>query len=527
MTDKLEKVAEDSTRGGFFLATGTAAATVIMAIASILIARFLEPELYGQYTLALVVPSLLFLFTDLGLNQGIVRFTASLSAKGETNRIIKIIKYGILLRTIAGIIIFAINYFLSYELASLLLQRPDLGYYVQIASISILFQVIYTVATSAFVGLDKTEFNAIATNVNAIAKSIISITLVLLGFGVTGAIIGFVGGHIIATLACCLLLFIILNSFRHNNIQTQQSDTKDLKNLMVYSAPLYLSVLLMGIIPIYQNVILAFFTTNSEIGNYKAATNFIALMGVLTAPITTALLLAFSKLELKDKYRVNRFFKLANKYVTLLIIPIAILTICFSNEIVQIIYGLTYESAPIFLATYSLSYLLVGFGALVLGSLFNGLGETKITMKMNIITFTILLVLSPILTQIYKVQGTIITFLIASITSAMYALYIAKKKFQIELEIPSILRTYLVASISGILPLVIFTFLRAPSIVRFVIGSITYIITYLTLIPLTKTITTSDLKTIRKTTEKIKPLALLTKPLIKYEEVILKSKQTQ
>jgi len=96
MTDGLVKVAEDSARRGFFLISGTALATLIMAIASILIGRFLGPELYGQYTLALVVPQLLFLLTDLGINQGIIKFVASLRAERESDRATKIIQYGML-----------------------------------------------------------------------------------------------------------------------------------------------------------------------------------------------------------------------------------------------------------------------------------------------------------------------------------------------------------------------------------------------------------------------------------------------
>jgi hypothetical protein len=84
MTNDLFKVAEDSARSSFFLISGTALSTVILAIGSILTGRFLGPELYGQYTLALVIPSLLLTFTDLGISQGITKFTASLKAKGET-----------------------------------------------------------------------------------------------------------------------------------------------------------------------------------------------------------------------------------------------------------------------------------------------------------------------------------------------------------------------------------------------------------------------------------------------------------
>ena len=71
MSDDLAAVAEDLAKGGLFLVSGSLIATVISAIASIIIARILGPELYGQYVLALVVPSMLFLVTGFGINQGL------------------------------------------------------------------------------------------------------------------------------------------------------------------------------------------------------------------------------------------------------------------------------------------------------------------------------------------------------------------------------------------------------------------------------------------------------------------------
>jgi len=347
MAEELIKIAEDSARGGFFLLSGTALATVIMAIASILIARLLGPELYGQYTLALVVPQLLFLFTDLGINQGIIKFTANLRTKGETNRLTKIIKYGLLLKASTGIAIFIINYTLADFFASVLLQRPDLAFYIRIASTAVVFQVIATTATSAFVGLDKTEYNALTSNIQAIAKAIISIALVLFGFSVAGALLGYVASYIVAAAAGATILFFIVRE--KQNTKNNHILTDDLKTLIHYGAPLYISILLTGFIPLYQNVMLAIFTTDADIGNYKAATNFATLITVLTIPITTALLPAFSKLDSSTTQKIKTFFKLANKYTTILIMPITILILIFSNEIVQIIYGSTYQSAPLFL----------------------------------------------------------------------------------------------------------------------------------------------------------------------------------
>ncbi|NIS80165.1 MAG: oligosaccharide flippase family protein, partial [Anaerolineales bacterium] len=78
MSTELLKIAEDSARGGFFLISGSILATLISAIATIVVARLLGPELYGQYALALVIPTLLFLIADVGINQGIIKFSASL-----------------------------------------------------------------------------------------------------------------------------------------------------------------------------------------------------------------------------------------------------------------------------------------------------------------------------------------------------------------------------------------------------------------------------------------------------------------
>ena len=520
MADELMKVAEDSARGGFFLISGTALATVIMAIASILIARFLGPELYGQYTLALVVPQLLFLFTDLGINQGLIKFTASLRSRGETYRLAKIVKYGLLLRALTGIAIFIIDYAFAEFFASFFLQRPDLSFYIRIASTSVLFQVIFTTATSGFVGLDKAEYNALTTNIQAITKTIVSITLVLLGFSVAGAIIGVVASYVVGAFAGIAILLLLIRE--KQGVKNTHNISDDLRTLVRYGAPLYVSLLLIGFVPVYQNVMLALFTTDADVGNYKAASNFFALMAVVSVPITTALLPAFSKLDSSANEKIKTFFKLANKYTTMVVIPITFLIIMFSEEIVKIVYGSTYQTAPLFLATHFLLYFLVGLGYLTLTSLYNGLGETKTTLRIGLITFLAVAVLSPLLTKTYGVQGLITAFLIASTAGTIYSLYIAKRKFQIEFDARILFRIYLISAASSILPLIMLRFTQLPRLFNVTIGGLLYVFTYATLAPLTGIVTTSELQTVTNITQKIRPLALIAKPVLTYQQKLLR-----
>lgn len=518
-TYDLAKVAEDSARGGFFLISGTALATVVLAIASIMIGRILGPDLYGQYTLAFVVPQLLFLFTDLGINQGIIKYAASLRATGDADRLARIVRYGLVIRTLAAIIVFLVNYTFAYWLASIFLQRPDLVFYVRIASTGILFQAIFSTVTSAFVGIDRAEYNALITNVQAVAKTLISILLVLLGFSVLGAIIGNVASFAISGLAGLLILLF----FTHRRKKGTKTLPKDeISALMKYAVPLYISVVITGFIPVFKNLILAMFVTDAEIGNYKAAINFAALMAVISVPITTALLPAFSKLDSVASQETKTFFRLSNKYTAMLTIPITVLIIMYSSEIVQIVYGSTYHSASLFLAIYCLLYFLVGFGYLTLASFFNGLGETRISLVVSLITFLSLAVLSPILTKAYGVPGLIIAFLIGSTAGTIYGLYTARRRFQIIFDTPSLIKIYSISLLSALPPVLIVRFVSLPPVVHLALGGSLFILIYATLVPLTQVVSAAELQMTRSITRKIPLLSLLARPILRYEQKLLK-----
>jgi len=525
MEKQLIKIAEDSTRSGFYLFLGQVLSTIILAVSSILVARFLGPTLYGQYTLALVTPQLLFLFTDLGISQGIIKFTASLHVRGKLKHAIKVVKYGFIIRLSTGIIISALNFIFADSFATILLQRPELTFYVRITSISILFQAIYSTVNSTFVGLDKTEYNAFLTNLQAASKALISIVLVVLGFGIYGAIIGHIIGYVTATASGMLLLMVILRRLlQHESRVIDNSDNSKsgIKNLLQYGLPLYLSILLTGFVPLYQNIILAFFANDIDIGNYRAAINFTTLLTMFSIPITTALLPAFSKLNSTRDSKLGTFFELANRYTSIVVIPLTLVMIIFSKEIVELIYGSNYTSAPIFLAMYCLVYLLTGFGYLTLISFYNGIGKTKLTLQMNLISFLIFTVFSPVFTSIYKVLGLIATFIMANIASTSYGAYIAKEKFKAEFGLRTITKIYIASFISAIPTVAMLRLICLPVLIRLISGLSLYLVIYITVAPILHIVTKTETKNITGIAQKVPLMKIVMNPLLKYQQKILK-----
>jgi O-antigen/teichoic acid export membrane protein len=524
MTSDLTKVAEESAKGGFFLIIGSFFATIISAVASIIVTRLLGQDLYGQYVLALTVPQMLFLFTDFGISQGIVKFAASLRIKGETTQMVKIIKYGMLIRTIVGCAIFLVNFALADFFAIVFQNMPELGVYIRVASFSILFQVVYTTVTSAYVGLDKTEYNAFTTNIEATAKAVISIVLVLAGFSIFGAVTGYVVGYLIGG---GIGLALLLNMIRRYAAKDDDSVgfVESLKTLMKYGMPLYVAALFVGFIPPYQYFVLGIFTSKAAIGNYKAAVNFITLITIVSIPITTTLLPAFSKLENTTSEKARTFFLFANKYTTMLIVPIVTIVLAFSNEIVQIVYGPDFQAAGLFLAVYCILYFLTGIGYLVLASMFNGLGDTGTTFKINLITFAILIPSSPVLAHRYGVLGIIIALLAANLTGTLFGVYTAKKKYQVRFAAKSIIKIYVVAAVSALPALLVLHFSPLHELVTVILGGLLYIAIYLTLIPLTRAINQTELQTVARVAQRIKPFAPILKLVLNFEKRLLNIRQ--
>jgi hypothetical protein len=60
-----------------------------------------------------------------------------------------------------------------------------------------------------------------------------------------------------------------------------------------------------------------------------------------------------------------------------------------------------------------------------------------------------------------------------------------------------------------------------PNLLNVATGGLLYLLTYITLIPLTKTIKTSEVRRAASIIQKIKPLWYITKPILQYQQKII------
>jgi O-antigen/teichoic acid export membrane protein len=268
--------------------------------------------------------------------------------------------------------------------------------------------------------------------------------------------------------------------------------------------------------------VLGFFSSNVNVGSYSASANFVNLLGVIPLSITTALLPAFSKLGSSSTPDVvNAFFKRANKYTCLLIVPTATLLLLFSNQVVGIVYGSAYSSAGLFLAFSVLVYFLAAIGSLSLTSLFNGLGETRLTLGVALVNLIVVIVLSPAFALAYGVVGVVLANLAGGFVSTSCAAYVGVHRLKVQFEAGPTVKIYFAGFLASLLPLLLLHFIWARYVEVLIIGAVLYLIVYVTLMPLIRIIDEKELAALERMTRRIRGLNVAAKPVLQYMRKIL------
>jgi len=530
MSSNLADIANQSTRGSFILFLGDAISTIVLALGSILIARFLGPEGYGVYSLTLAIPAIFISLVSLGIDSAAVRFLAKFKSEHEFARSISFMKTSIVFRFIVAIAAWSICFISSNILASYLLNRPEVGFYIKLSSSLILFQALFNLLYSMSVGLDSYSTGSATKICMSLVKSSLAPLLVFIGLGVAGAVLGHILGFVVATIAGALAIYLgpykNLKRFLRDCGEYENGFIKNLKLMISYGIPLYLSSLILLLVDQYRLILLAQSVSDFEIGNFQAAGNFATLLVVLSTPIATALFPAFSKLDPTGE-EIKKTFQYAVKYTGILITPAAFFTISMSRILVEIVYGHAYSMAPIFLSLYTIVYLYSVFGSIVLDNFFSGIGETRINFKTTIVYVSSFIPLSVILTYFYSVVGLIASILVSSILKVSYGLFVAKRRLGISIDPNNSIRILIASGVAALSILPFSLNQSIPNYVSLLMGGVLYLVVYMTMLPIAKALQRTDITILRNLFQNQGVLKPVAEMLIKYESSLIERMKRQ
>ncbi|MCW4029665.1 MAG: oligosaccharide flippase family protein [Candidatus Bathyarchaeota archaeon] len=496
---KAVDIAKASTTGSFHLLWGLVISTLISSIGTIFIARLLGSDLYGLYTIVLIVPTIMQVFRDWGINSAMIRFTAQYRAEGRFDEIRSIFLTGIIFEVILGLLLSVLSFFSADFLAITVFNRPLLAPFIQIASFSIFASGLVTAATAVFTGYERMALNSIMIVGQNIAKTAIIIVLVAFGMGTAGATIGYTVGLFIASIIGISLVSVIYRSLP-KPVSKQLHLKEYLTTMLSYCLPLSFGIIITTLLPQFYAFLLPihYVTDNVPIGNYGIALNFVVLIGFFTMPISTMMFPAFSKLDAeKDKVDLGNIFRFSVKYASLIVVPVTFLVMSLAGPGVETLFGETYVLAPLFLTLMSIQYLYAAFGNLSVSGFLNGQGKTSYVLKLSLLTGTIGFPVGYFLIMNYGVLGLIITTLTAGLPSIFMGLRFIKKTYNIGLDWVSSVKILLSSAVAGLLTYLVVAALPLASWLLLVVGVPFFVVVVLAALLFTRSITQSDVVALR------------------------------
>jgi stage V sporulation protein B len=517
---KAADMAKVSVKGGFHLLWGLVLSTIISSIGTIIYAKLLGSDNYGLYGIALTAPNLIGLFRDWGVNTAMIRYSAQYNAENQRDNIRRIFVAGLVFETALGLGLFIFAFGASGLMASLL-NHPEIVLLIQVASFSILGSAFLNAAQAAFTGVERMELNSVTLIIQAIIRTILIPSFVIIGLSTYGAVLGYTIAFVVSGIVGLLLLWILYKNYpKPDNGKLEIK--ANIKMMFKYGLPLSIGSIIGGFLTQYYAVLMARYVLSSTIGNYNLALTFAVLITFFATPATTMLFPAFSKVDPeKDHDTFRNLFQYSIKYATVIVAPVAALIMALAKPGISLLFAQQYTFAPLFLAFLAIPYFYTAFGSLSTSNLMLSQGHTQTVLYFTILTTVIGVPLGFALISEIGIIGLIITTIVSPIPSIALSLLWVKRHYGATVDWPSSGKILLSSAIAAAVTYLVDSQLALSNLIILVIGVVVFVFTFIFALSLTKALNETDIASMKAMTSALGPLSKLLNAVLSIIEKIM------
>jgi len=493
--------------GSLALLIGQVLSTLILAVSTIIVAGILGSAQYGEYSKVFVPIGIALLLQDPGITVALTRYVSMYQGQGDEQRRRDTILTGLTFNLATAIALSSILYIFATPIADAFLQQRELDNMLRIASFAVIGQALINATNAIFIGYMRTELQNLTLLIYSIIRGVTSSALVIIGFGLTGAVVGQTASYLIAG-ATALIITLTLIKNRGSGAHPSWAT---LREQLKFGTPLYVSNLIGGSLSQIMSSLMVLYVTSSEIGNYGVALTFTVLISFLTSPIGITIYPLFSKLERGSTY-LEHAYRNAVKYSSLVAIPAALALIGLADPLIVTIYGDKYPTAAPYFAAYLLTVLTIGVGSSCQGSLLNSQGETRTNMWRNVLSLATGAPLALIFIPRFGILGLIASIIASAYPAIIYGHFIIKSKLGITFDRSSSLKIY-VDSLAALAPTILILYItNIPPIIELALGALIYFASYLVMLKATHTLNEDDYQMFQSILGTTGPLS---KPLLR------------
>lgn len=381
-------IAQRIASGAFWSFAGTAFGKLIVLIGSILCARMLGKEAYGEFGMVRSTVNMFVVFGTAGLGLTASKYISEFRVTDKKHiSSIYILTNGFAF--ITGLIITIVVLLFSDYLAEKTLNAPELAGSIRIGAMLLFITIINCAPNGALTGIE--DFKSIA--INTLIGSVVETLFMLVGaywWSVPGAVLGFGMGYLSLYV---LNLFSIRKQFISENINMSFKELRkeDLSLLYRFSLPAALSSIMVA--PAYWVARTMLVNANGfgEMAIFEASEQWRSILVFVPGTLCNIVLPILSSVNATD---ASKFWKILNVNITLNVVIatlIAVFVSLLSPFIIKLYGGGFTDSTTLVLLSLSTIFssvaTVVGASIASRAKMWNGLGFNLLWASM-FISFT-------------------------------------------------------------------------------------------------------------------------------------------
>ena len=488
---------------------------LILGVSFVVIARLLQPTVYGYYTLATAIASFFGSFADFGVGISFSKFIAEHRAKRDSGAISEVLSSGFAILLIGGTIFTLISIAFSYWTAQNIMHDIAFAFLIQVASLTIITSMLYGSSTSALIGFGRGRLVAASTASAMIVQSVSSIALALVGLGALAPTIGLVLGY---TFGFLLSIFMILREMKRFNARVRLPSLQGIKKLFRFSAPLAVVNLMGSLTGSFATIFLGLYVVSAVIGNYGLASRTGGIIDVGLGSIATALLPAFAVTLASKRSQTDtaHFYKVALHASVVFLAPLVFFLIVMAKPLVYTIFGGTYALAPLYIQIMSLG-ILIGIAGSYTNMLLIGGNMVRTVLKYNLLISAIQVALIVLLVPSMGGLGLVIVMLfLTPLLNTIIFVRKALKAFKVQLWLGKIIR----ATVANIMTVAVLYPVRqafgGSYIPMLIVCAALYLVIYPVVLGLLKGIEREDMERMQRLAGKMPIVSQITPLVVRY-----------
>lgn len=392
----------------------------------ILIARSYGPEIYGVFTLALMLSGWFIAASSLGLNSGLLRYISVLKVKNKKIEIKNIFWKSIFYCLISTIVSVILLFLMKNTISITWFKEPTLANFLPVFIFSIPLTVFFEIFLSTFVAYEMIGFYSIIHKVLTGFFRVLFISIfIFYGMTYSSISLSYIFSLIIPFI---LVIFATMRFFPFLfklNLKGVFKKSKLFAELFSYSWPLLLYSFIWQIFHWTDSFMIGIFTNATQVGIYNSAIEIAFLLSIapglfiqLFFPLVTA---NYSNNNLEGVKQVSQQ---VGKWILFINIPIFILFLFFPNSFINLFFGNQFLAASNSLRFISAGMLLLSLSE-VSNKLLSMRNKTKNILFCIIVSSLLNIILNWILIPKYGINGaafaTMISFFILGLLFMLQA----------------------------------------------------------------------------------------------------------